>query len=189
MLGVVDDFHPISFALSRYCDKYSSDAAAQLLHAIILERLGQFEPAIVRARSSVRLLEAEYERAESPEVERRYALSLLTLGRLQLAASQESEAIDSFNDCINLLVECSDPEGTAARSQARLALAIALSRDVAQLEPSLEAFETAIADANTISSEKSIRIAECASVALAKSLWSLGDDDAREAAQTHLLEA
>lgn len=134
------------------------------------------------------LLEAEYEQAESSELESQYAIALLTRARLQLADHLVKQAVTSFSECVNLLLERTDADGVAARSQARLGLAISLSQDPDSLEGALEAFEASIADASSLDSRKGQAIAEAASVSLASCLWSLEDGDARAAAQTHLLE-
>lgn len=188
VLGIVDDLHPVSFALSRYCDAYPTDSSANILFAIISERLSQFDPALRAASAAVAQLEADYEQAESTELEGRYAVALLTRARLQLADNAVEDAVTSFNECINLLLERSDAEGITCRAQARLGLAISLSQDPDSLEGALEAFEASINDASALEESKGQAIAEAASVSLARCLWSLGDEDALAAAQTHLLE-
>lgn len=181
--------HQASFALDRYCSAYPLDSSAVLLHGLILERLGQFDIAITRLSTAVSLLEAEYEATESDEVEQRYAVALLNLGRINLAQADNSAALETLDNCFGLISAREDNTAILMRVQAKTGLALGYA-SLEQVEESLEAFREALSQADTLKRRETEKDAlkERVSVSLAKTLWSIGGDEAFEAAKTRLLE-
>jgi len=181
--------HEPSFALGRYCDDQPYDTSALLLHALILEKLGLFTPAIARVRQAVKVLESRYESAESAEVEKEYAVALVNLGRLQLAEGENAAAAATLTDCVGLCSDRTDDEGLAILVQCHLVTALSLSNRN-QTAEALECFQKSLdmADKLSVASKRDV-CKERISVLLARTLWHTGSADAREAAKTNLLEA
>lgn len=181
--------HQASFALDRYCSAYPRDSSAVLLHGLILERLGQFDIAIERLSTAVALIEAEYEVAESEEVEQRYAVALLNLGRIHLAQADQNAAVENLDNCFGLLSAREDNTAILMRVQAKTGSALAHAA-LEHVGESLEAFQEALSQADTLKLRESEKEAlkERVSVSLAKTLWSIGGDEAFEEAKTRLLE-
>lgn len=181
--------HQASFALDRYCTAYPQDSSAMLLHGLILERLCQFDIAINRLSTAVGLLEAEYEAKESEEVEQRYAVALLNLGRINLAKESYDTAIETLNNCFDLVSARDDNMGILMRVQAKTGLALGHA-SLGSVEASLEAFQEALSQVDTLKLRDTAKdeLKERVSVSLAKTLWSIGGDEAFEEAKSRLLE-
>jgi superkiller protein 3 len=155
----------------------------------MLERLGQYDLAVSRVSAAAALLEAEYEAAESEQVEQRYAIALLNLGRIQLAQQDPSATVDTLENCFGLLSARQDNAAKLMRVQAQVGLALAHAASE-QIEESLQAFQDALSEADSLmlrDTEKDA-LKERVSVCLAKTLWSIGGDEAFEMAKLRLLE-
>lgn len=181
--------HQASFALDRYCTGYPQDSSAILLHGLILERLGQFDIAVDRLTTAVGLLEAEYEADESEELEQRYAVALLNLGRINLAQERYDTATETLQNCFDLVSARDDNGGILMRVQAKTGLALGHA-SLGAVQPSLEAFQEALSQVDTLKLRDTAKdeLKERVSVSLAKTLWSIGGDEAFEEAKTRLLE-
>ncbi|KAJ9098148.1 hypothetical protein QFC21_004477 [Naganishia friedmannii] len=182
--------HQASFALERYCSTYLHDSSALLLHGLMLERLGQYDLAVARVSAAAALLEAEYEAAESEEVEQRYAIALLDLGRIHLAQEDPSSAVETLENCFGLISARQDNAAKLMRVQAQVGMALG-NAALTQIEESLQAFQNALSEADSLmlrDTEKDA-LKERVSVSLAKTLWSIGGDEAFEMAKTRLLES
>jgi superkiller protein 3 len=181
--------HQASFALERYCTAYPQDSSAILLHGLILERLGQFDIAIDRLSIAVSLLEAEYEAKESEELEQRYAVALLDLGRINLAQASYDTAIETLDNCFDLVSGRDDNVAILMRIQAKTGLALAHAT-LRSVQASLGAFQEALSQVETLKLRDTAKdeLKERVSVSLAKTLWSIGGDEAFEEAKTRLLE-
>ncbi|KAJ9092721.1 hypothetical protein QFC19_008646 [Naganishia cerealis] len=182
--------HQASFALERYCSAYPRDSSALLLHGLMLERMGQYDLAVDRVSAATSLLEAEYEATESEEVEQRYAVALLNLGRIHLAQGEASTAVETLDNCFGLISTRQDNAATMMRIQAKVGLALGHAA-LEQIEESLEAFQDALSEADSLKLRDTEKDAlkERVSVCLAKTLWSIGGDEAFETAKTRLLES
>ncbi|KZT56246.1 hypothetical protein CALCODRAFT_323866 [Calocera cornea HHB12733] len=173
-------------ALDRYCRERPTSSTVLHLHGLICEQLGQTDLAERRVQEAIALLEKEYETSEDKAIERRYAVANGNLGRLQLANGKYDEALQSLSTAINLLpqdVDDADREVTILRAQAALGTGLAhfLLND---LETALSALETAQQQVPEAYPEVKGHI----TLTLAKVLWALGSDEARETAKGLLLE-
>ncbi|KAJ9117523.1 hypothetical protein QFC22_004373 [Naganishia vaughanmartiniae] len=182
--------HQASFALERYCSIYLQDSSALLLHGLMLERLGQYDLAVARVSAAAALLEAEYEAAESEEVEQRYAIALLNLGRIHLAQEDPSSAVETLENCFGLISARQDNSAKLMRVQSQVGLALGHAA-LEQIEESLQAFQDALSEADSLKLRDTEKDAlkERVSVSLAKTLWSIGGDEAFEMAKMRLLES
>jgi superkiller protein 3 len=184
--GLVDpnSLHQPAFALKHYCHRRPRDSVAAHLHALICERLGLTDDASAALERAAALLEEEYERTESTDLEIRYSIALCNLGRIRLGAKQYARALEAFTNCWELIEGSQDATATSLRTQVRLGQA--LSRYwLGETEASLEAFQVALDEAEG-SGKPGLK--EEVAVLLARTLWGLGGEDAREAAKTHLME-
>jgi superkiller protein 3 len=147
------------------------------LYGLICERLGLVDDAVVAFETAVSLLEQEFEHTESAEIEQRYAVALVNLGRARLADKQYAKAIEAFSGAWDLV-----QDSPKMRTQVRLGLAVAKfwTEDV---DGCLEEFESALQEAE--SAEAGTK--EAVVVLLARTLWGLGEDG-KEVAKGHLLE-
>lgn len=179
------------FALDRFCRRRPADASALHLLALVCERLKLDEPAMTAAKRAIDLLETAYEASEDPVLERRYAITQATLGRLYLSQHNYSKSHDAFETALGLLPDvCLEGEGIDV-----------LWTDIVALR-TLCQFGSAIAKMHTGSFEEAVELAEAAqqtaegnthargqaSVVLAQILWEAGSDELREAAKEHLFE-
>lgn len=171
------------FALRHYCHQRPYDAAAAHLYALISERLGMTAEAAASLERAVKLLEDEFERTESPEVETRYTGALANLGRVRLATCEYDRAHEVFVSSIELATGKQDEANVRLRAQCKMGLGIAGSW--LGLE-SLGDFQAALDEASTLG-ERGQRLKEDIAVMLARTLWGKGDA-ARDTAKSTLLE-
>jgi superkiller protein 3 len=127
------------------------------------------------------LLEQEFEHSESADVEHRYLTALLNLGRVRLVSRAYQPSLDAFTNCFELLSGSQHPDAGKMRIQARLGQGLAQFW-VGQVDESLEAFQGAL-DECSGQEEK-----EVVAVLLARTLWGLGGDDAKDLAKSQLME-
>lgn len=171
-----------AFALKRYTHSRPRDAAAQHLYALVCERLGLADNAVAALEVAVSLLEEEFETTESSEVEANYIVALANLGRVRLAAGQYAAALEAYNNCKELAAGATDPRVVGLVPQVHLGSAVAHFW-LEDLDSSLNAFQAAL----DVTKNDNAMTDELV-VLLARTLWGVGGDDAREAAKTHLME-
>ncbi len=152
------------------------------LQALIAERLGQLDIAIDSLEIATALLDNEFEASESSDVEKRYAVALVNLGRVRLASEQYDKALEAFGDGLGLAAD--DPKLVV---HCRLGQALAQA-SLSNVDEALEAFQQALDGCQALEEENVLAVKEEISVLLARTLWSMRDQDAREAAKAHLLE-
>lgn len=174
--------HQPAFALQRYIHSHPRDAAAKHLQALVCERLGLVDNAVSALQDATALLEDEFERTESPVVEANYACALINLGRVRLAASQYAKALEAFNDGAELAASASEPRVAAQLPQCRLGAALAHFW-LGDLDASLESFQGALEAA-----KNDLQLTDEIAVLFARTLWSVGGEDAAEAAKAQLME-
>ena len=172
--------HGTAFALKKYIHRRPSDSAASQLYALICERLKLTSEAMAALETAAHLLEAEFEATESEKTERQYVLSLCNLGRLRLSAAAYDTATEAYENCLELISERTDDEARRLRVQCLLGKAIS-SFWLNDIEDSLAQFEQCL----EVCDEKET---EEVTVLLARTLWGLGGEDARETAKSHLME-
>ncbi|WAR61977.1 hypothetical protein PtB15_14B70 [Puccinia triticina] len=129
-------------AAEKLLKRYPKDPTFLNLHALISECLGNFDEAAQSLGKSAELLEAVYEVTESTEVERRYMLANLNLGRIRLRQKDYEEAISALETVLSLrppfdknteTIECA-LQSTVIRVQAACQIAMAryFSQDAEQ---------------------------------------------------------
>ena len=177
--------HAPSFALQRFCEQRPTDATALHLHALIAERLGQYDLALAQITRSVAVLEQAYEESETPEVESRFAIAQSNLGRLHLALGNYTSSVDAFAGTLGLI----SPEDESVRAR-RLRVHAKFGSGLAQywlgeLDESLAMFQAAL---DELESRPMGAMKGQVSVLLAQALWGMGGEDEKEAAKSTLLE-
>jgi superkiller protein 3 len=150
---------------------------------LISERLGQHDIAIEALEHATRRLETEFESSESQEVEHKYTVALVNLGRVRLASGAQAQALAVFADALELA-------GEDARMVVQCHLGQALAQaGLGEADKALEEFQQALNACDSLgTAEDAVSFKEEVSVLLTRTLWSMQDEDAKEAAQAHLLE-
>lgn len=173
--------HQPAFALRHYTHQRPRDSSAAHLYALICERLGLVSEAVSALERASELLEQEFEQSESADIEHRYLTALLNLGRVRLVSRAYQPSLNAFTNCFELLSGSQHPDGGKMRVQARLGQGLAQFW-VGQVDESLEAFQAAL-DESSGQDDK-----EVVAVLLARTLWGLGGDDAKDLAKSQLME-
>ncbi|WVQ72893.1 hypothetical protein IAR50_002454 [Cryptococcus sp. DSM 104548] len=176
--------HQPAFALKHYCHQRPQDFTAAHLYALICERLGLVEEAAASLERTAVALEEEFERAESAEIEHFYAVALCNLGRVRLATGQYEEALEALGNCWELVAGSSEPASAVLKPQCKLLQGLA-HYWLGQTDESLEAFQAALDEATA---NQNMEVKEEVAVLLSRTLWGLGDEDAKEIAKSNLLE-
>ncbi|WVQ65903.1 uncharacterized protein L199_004081 [Kwoniella botswanensis] len=176
--------HQPAFALRHYCHQRPNDFAAAHLYALICERLGLADEAASSLERAAAVLEEEFERTESADIESRYAIALCNLGRVQLAAKKYPAALDTLNNCWELISDSTDGTIVSLKAQCRLLQGL-VHYWLRQIDESLEAFQNSLDEA---SASQDLKIKEEVAVLLSRTLWGLGGDDAKETAKSNLME-
>ncbi|WOO77688.1 Superkiller protein 3 [Vanrija pseudolonga] len=171
-----------AFALRRYTHSHPRDVAAKHLYALVCERLGLADIAADALETAATLLEEEFETSESAEVESQYAIALCNLGRIDLAAGRYLPALTAFTNCAELAEGSADPQVVGLTVQARLGSALAHFW-LGDMDKSLESFQSALDAA-----KNDPAVTDELVVLLARTLWSVGGEDARDAAKAHLMD-
>jgi superkiller protein 3 len=172
---------PAFFALERYCRRRADDACASHLLGLVCERLGHLAPAGAAVARAIGVLEAAYELTEDVALERPFAIANASAGRIALAQGRHARALEAFDAARGLLT---DDVGEDGRLHALCGIGSGLAclrlGDVGDALVRLEAAREAVRDDAEAHTQ--------ATVVLAQALWSLGTDEAREAAKSHMLE-
>jgi superkiller protein 3 len=176
--------HQPAFALRHYTSQRPRDSAAAHLYALICERIGLVEEAVSSLQRATQLLEEEFEATESEEIEKKYTMALVNLGRVRLAGQDYTGSKESFETAWELLSSSEEPDARGMKVQCQVGLGLA-NYWLGEVDVSLEAFQSGleIAEGKGLKGWK-----EEVSVLLARTLWGLGGEDARDAAKSHLLE-
>ncbi|WVQ96835.1 hypothetical protein IAU59_003942 [Kwoniella sp. CBS 9459] len=176
--------HQPAFALRHYCHQRPSDFVAAHLYALICERLGLAAEAASSLDRAAAVLEEEFERTESADIESRYAIALCNLGRVQLAAGGYQKSLEALDNCWELISDSTDGTMSALKVQCRLLQGLA-HYWVGQVDESLEAFQASLDEATAA---QDLAVKEEVAVLLSRTLWGLGGDDAKETAKSNLME-
>ena len=133
---------------------------------------------------SISILEAAYEETEDPEVEMKYTIASCTLGRLKLTLGKFAEAAAVFESAHGLLADGSagDRRLIILKVQVQLGMGIANYFD-GNLEVALGLLEAGLAVAND-----DLPLRSQVVILIAQILWTIGTEDAKEAAKSRLLE-
>ena len=173
--------HQPAFALRHYTHQRPRDSSAAHLYALICERLGLVSEAVSALEKASELLEQEFEHSESADIEHRYLTALLNLGRVRLVSRAYQASLDAFTNSFELLSGSQHPDAGKMRVQARLGQALAQFW-VGQVDESLESFQAALDECSGQDDK------EVVAVLLARTLWGLGGDDAKDLAKSQLME-
>jgi superkiller protein 3 len=173
--------HQPAFALRHYTHTRPTDSAAAHLYALICERLGLIGESVTALEKATELLEQEFETSESTEIEYRYTIALLNLGRVRLAGRVYDTSLEAFTNSFELLSGSQHPDAGRLRVKARLGQALA-QYWLGQVDESLESFQHALDEAGGQDYK------EVVAVLLARTLWGLGGDDAHDLAKSQLME-
>lgn len=147
---------------------------------------------------AIAVLERAYEKSEDSEIERRYAIANVTLGRVNLAIGEYAKAKEAFESVLGLLEASteknegeeeteetkSSPERSLLNIQAQFGCGLANFK-LGALEEALTAFE----GASERASSGNFKTAQGhVTILTAQTLWAIGSDEARDAARDQLLE-
>lgn len=129
------------------------------------------------------MLEEEFESSETTEIENRYSIALVNLGRARLAAKAYDEALSAYTNCWELISGSQDPHAANLRVQVKLGQALAQCW-LEETDASLELFQEALdeAEGSGVPGMK-----EEVAVLLARTLWGMGTDG-QDMAKSHLME-
>lgn len=129
------------------------------------------------------LLEEQFETSESTEIERAYCIALVNLGRVRLAAGDYDQALNAFISVSELVGPLDDADEVTQRLKVQSLLGQALAHFwLEDVDKSLEASQFALEGSTSTSVRNDI------AVLLARTLWGLGGEEAKEAAKAHLME-
>ncbi|KAH9817049.1 hypothetical protein DFH28DRAFT_1081343 [Melampsora americana] len=91
-----DDLLAPLLAVSKLVQRFPTDPTILNLQGILLEGIGKYEEASLSLEKAAEILEAVYEVSESIEVENRFSIINLNLGRLKLRAQDYEGSIQVF---------------------------------------------------------------------------------------------
>lgn len=175
---------PPFHALDRYCKQRPNDAAALHLFGLVCERLDLISLSLDLVSRSIGLLEHSYEETEDVRTEEQFAAANGTLGRLRLASGDFSGAVEAFTSVLSLLPSDDDAlRIKTLRAHAQFGSGLGNFR-LGKLEGAFGMFESALEE---LPSEM-VSVRGHVTVLLARTLWALGSDEARETAKGQLLE-
>ena len=133
------------------------------------------------------LLEEDFEHSESSDTELKYTIALVNLGRVKLATKEYNGALESFISAWELLTS-QDPAHVDDRMR-EMKVQCQVGQGLAYFwlggeQLCLDAFQMALDEAEGLGGG----VMEIVTVLLARTLWGLGDDDARETAKARLMD-
>lgn len=173
--------HQTVFALRHFTHQRPHNAGAAHLYALICERLGLAEEAVLSLERATELLEQDFESTESSEVEERYIVALVNLGRIRLSVQAYPASVDAFTNALELVSGTQHPQSGQMKVQCRLGQGLAFS-SLGKVDEAVEAFQGAL-DECSDEQEK-----EVVAVLLARTLWAMEGDDAKDLAKSQLME-
>jgi superkiller protein 3 len=152
--------------------------------------MGLLEEAEGSLVSATTALEQEYEKEESKDVERRFVIASLSLGRVRLALQDVTGAISAYDSALSLMQRSSrDEQMTKLRIQGLLGAGLAyffsgdFERSLETFQEAQESLDAAAEEGVAVKSELRGRLA----LLLAQTLWSMGGEEQREEAKSQLL--
>jgi len=137
---------------------------------------------------SISILEAAYEETEDTEVEMKYTIANCTLGRLKLSLGNFDEAVALFESARGLIEDgndngCADDRRLIIlKTQVQLGIGLANYFE-GNLETALGFLEAGLAVA-----DDDLPLRSQVIILMAQILWTMGTEDAKEAAKSRLLE-
>lgn len=176
---------PAFFVLDRCCKQRPKDATALHLFGLVCERVGHVELGIEMISRAISVLEAAYEEAEDPVIERQFTTAHANIARLHMATEDYEGALQSYQVAIGLLPEEPEEEDSdtkALLAQCQFGSGLANFK-LGQLQEALTLFESAMAMAVNHPTIRGHVV-----VLLAQTLWAMSTDEAKEMAKTQLLQ-
>lgn len=92
----VDELLAPLLGVSKLLKRFSQDATILNLHGVLSEAIGKYDEAYTSLEKAAEILEAVYEETESAEVENRFAIVNLNLGRIRLKNGDYEGSISAF---------------------------------------------------------------------------------------------
>lgn len=177
--GSAEALLPSFFILDRYCRYRPDDSAGLHLFGLVCERFGHFEVAASLVSQAISNLESTYERTEDPEIEHRFCVANITLGRLCLAVQDYARSRQAYGSALGLLGD-SFERGVCAQAQLGLGVACCMQ---GELDLGMRNFRTALQ-----SSASDVTLSSLVNLVLAQIMWDMATNISRESAKTQLLE-
>lgn len=174
--------HQPAFALRHYVHQRPKDARAAHLYALICERIGLIDEACSALESATELLEQSFEATESVEVEQKYTVALLNLGRVRLAAGTYETSLEAFTNAHELLSGSQHPKAGRMKIQCGVGQGLA-EFWLGHVDESLAHFQHALDECSSSQADK-----EQVAIILARTLWGLGGEEAKDLAKSQLME-
>ena len=181
---VQDALLPAFFLLNRYSLRLPNDTSGLHLLSLVCECLGHLSFAAEVVEQAIGILESAYEETEDPEVEGKYTIANVTLGRLKLSQGAYSDSAVLFESALGLLAEkeAEDKSTQVLKVQAYLGLGLAHF-----LQGNLEAALGFLEDGFVCAGED-LLLRGHITIVLAQTLWAMGTEEAQETAKSRLLE-
>ena len=173
---------PAFFVLGRYCQERPNDESALHLFGLVCERVGHYDLAVELITKAITILEAKYEESEDPAIERQFTIANTNLGRLRVANGDFDGALESLETALGLIGDDEGADSRALRTQSYLVTGLSKFK-CDDLNGAMESFQLALGSAG-----EDLTMVGHISVSLARALWSLGGDEARESAKSQLLQ-
>ncbi|KAJ8488191.1 hypothetical protein ONZ45_g14045 [Pleurotus djamor] len=187
------------FTLTQYIQRYPHDPQGLQLYGFVCERLGLLDEADGALGQAIAILEAAYEESESTEVEARYAMVSVSLGRVKLGRGEYGASVEMFGGALGLLPETlenendddgvkekeKERENLVLRFQCLLGCALACYK-MGDVE---EAMGNLNAAAQEVGVRGDVRMGSLLSCLQGQVLWMLGTAEYREHAKTSLLQS
>ena len=175
---------PAFFVLNRFVQRRPRDPSGLHLLSLVCERLGHSSLGQETVERAIQILESAYEETEDPEVEKKYTIANITLGRLKLSQEDYDGSIGSFESALGLLADKEDDQGSTQvlRVQSHLGKGLAYF-----MQGNLETALGSLEDGLECAGDKPV-LRGHVTIMLAKTLWAIGTEEAKETAKSRLLE-
>ena len=203
----ISELNGPAFALKHYIHQRPSDASAHHLYGLICERLGLTDQAADAFSKATGISEHEFEDSESVDIENRYILALVNHARVSMAGGAYEKALSSSTSALDLVSSQSQQSNESRESGETGETWISSQRDrlkvqclvvqglayfwIDRIDEAFDSFENALEAARQVDGidpKGDTRMKENTAVLLARTLWSMGTDEARETAKSHLME-
>lgn len=179
---IVDLVQPI-FAINQLNSLNPNDLALQHLGNLFLERIGDLSAALVGLTAICRKLEFDYESTESTASLSHFALAKADHARIQLAAGQYDDAIESAETALELSAEDTGND-LSSDSRRRCRLSCHLTMSLAsyfskKIDTAVQYLVTAITEAQGNPDYICL---------LAQIMWATGEEASRKQARDYLFD-
>lgn len=177
-LGLVEELTAAAYGLDEYFKKTPNDPFALQCALIILERLHNYSSAHKVASNLVQCLEVRFEKSQKNSELFNYAVVKSQLGRIQLGLGNYTSAIEGAELSQSILLDFSSESANSSRISNNLVLSLAYFH-LNDFDKTLEFLEELL---KTSKNTRSLIIL------IAKILYTVGSEDAKEIALQELVE-